>query len=246
MKAPLPFLLVLLAVPAAWQLAIWCFEPKPAFLPPPAMVAGVLWTERSALLGHTLVTLGEAVLGYAIANVFALGCALFCFHVGGAERVLAPWLVALKNVPFPTVASILVVVMGDSLGPKLIVVVLVTFFPILANLNKGLKTADPVLIDRLRTLHATRWQIFRKAAWPAAIPFYLAAHEIAFTGSIIAAIVAEWLFAQRGLGFLIVQASTQFRTDRLFAVTIVASVVAMLVYGLVGLAERRVLRWQRA
>ncbi len=246
MKARLPFLLILLAVPAVWQLVVWGFDPKPAFLPPPAMVAGVLWDEHVSLLGHTFVTLGEAVLGYALANVIALSFAIFFFYVGGAERVMAPWLVALKNIPFPTVASILVVVMGDSLGPKLIVVVLVTFFPILANLNKGLKAADPVLIDRLRTLHASPWQIFRKAAWPAAIPYYLAAHEIAFTGSIIAAIVAEWLFAQRGLGFLIVQASTQFRTDRLFAVTIVASMVAMFVYALVGMAERRVLRWQRA
>ncbi len=246
MKAGFSFLLVLLAVPALWQIIVWVFEPKPAFLPPPAMVAGVLWNERTSLLGHTFTTLSEAVIGYAIANAIAFGLAVFFFHVRGAERVATPWLVVLKNVPFPTVASILVVVMGDSLGPKLIIVVLVTFFPILANLNKGLKSVDPGLVDRMRTLHATRWQIFSKAAWPASLPYYIAAHEIAFTGSIIAAIVAEWLFAQRGLGFLIVQASTQFRTDRLFAVTIVASGLAMLAYALVGLAERHVLRWQRA
>ena len=107
------------------------------------------------------------------------------------ERLATPWLVVLRNMPFPAVASILVVTLGDSITPTLIVVVLVPFIPVLANVNKGLKSVDAGLVDRLRTLHATRWQIFCKAAWPAALPYYLAAHEIAFTGSIIAAIVAE-------------------------------------------------------
>lgn len=245
MKPWLPALGVAALAPLAWQAAIWIFAPPPALLPSPALVARVLWSERRELAGHTLVTLGEAVGGYALANVLALGLAFLFYRLRTAEAVLAPWLVVAKNIPFPALASILVVLLGDTLAPKLVVVVLVTFFPILANVSQGLRSADPVLVDRLRTLHASPGQIFRKVAWPAALPAYFAAHEIAFTGSIIAAIAAEWLFAQRGLGYLIVHATTQFRTDRLFAVTLIASALAIAAYGLVRLAAAHFLRWRR-
>lgn len=246
MNARWPVLATALSVPLLWQLAIVLFAPPPALLPSPAMVAAVLWAERGTLAEHTAVTLGEALGGYALANVLALALAFFFYRVRAAEGLVAPWLVVAKNIPFPAIASILVVMFGDTLAPKLVVVVLVTFFPILANVSQGLKSADPVLTDRLRTLDATPGQIFRKVAWPAALPAYFAAHEIAFTGSIIAAIAAEWLFAQRGLGYLIVQATTQFRTDRLFAVTLLASALAMGAYLLVRFAAHRCLRWRRA
>jgi NitT/TauT family transport system permease protein len=122
--------------------------------------------------------------------------------------------------------------------------VLVCFFPLLANLHKGLRAADPVLLDRLRTLRATRWQTFSKVRWPAALPYYMAAHEIAFTSCLTGAIVAEWFFAREGLGFLLVQSVTEYRADRLYAVTLIAGLLSIGSYLLCRWAERRMFRWQ--
>jgi ABC-type nitrate/sulfonate/bicarbonate transport system permease component len=152
--------------------------------------------------------------------------------------------VVIKNIPFVSIASLLVITFGDTLTPKLIVVVLVTFFPLLANLVKGFKSADPVLVDRLRVLHATRWQIFRRVLWPSALPYYVAAHEIAFTSSIIAAIISEWSFSRRGLGYLIIESVANYRADRLYAINIVGAALALSAYFACRLWEAWLFRWR--
>jgi NitT/TauT family transport system permease protein len=209
------------------------------------MVWSVLVNEAGSLWFHTGVTIGEALLGYAVANVFAIGLAVMFLYSPWSEHFVTPWMVLIKNVPFVTVASILVVTFGDSLSTKVIVVVLVSFFPLLANLVKGLGSAPPELLDRMKVLDASRWQVFKRVLWPAALPYYVAAHEIAFTGSIIGAIIAEWFFARKGLGYLIVQSTTEYRADRLYAVTAIASVLAIAAYLLCKLWEHWLFRWKR-
>ncbi len=118
-------------------------------------------------------------------------------------------------------------------------------FPLLANFVKGFRAADPVLLDRLTALNATRGQIFRKVLWPGALPYYFAAHETAFTGSIVGAIIAEWFFAHQGLGYLIVQATADYRGDVLYAVNLIAGALALLAYFSCKLTERWLFRWQR-
>ena len=102
-----------------------------------------------------------------------------------------------------------------------------------------------MLLDRLETLNASRWEIFAKVRWPAALPYYVAAHEIAFTGSILAAIIAEWFFARKGLGFLIVQATVEYRADRLYAVSMVSCALALVVYVLCKGWEHWIFRWKK-
>ena len=208
------------------------------------MVADVLWSERDILLSHTWITIVEALTGYAIANLIAITLSVSFLYLPWLESLALPWTVIIKNVPIVTIASILIIILGDTPLPKIIIVVLVTFFPILANVTKGLKSADPVLLDRMQTLDSSQWDIFTKVRWPSALPYYIAAHEIAFTGSIIGAIVAEWLFARKGLGYLIVQAMTQYRADRLWAVTLLASSLAVGAYLLVKTIEKYLFRWQ--
>ena len=208
------------------------------------MVADVLWSERDILLSHTWTTIVEALTGYAIANLIAIALSVSFLYLPWFEALAIPWTVVVKNVPFVTIASILIIILGDTPLPKIIIVILITFFPILANVTKGLKSADTVLLDRMQTLDSSQWDIFVKVRWPSALPYYIAAHEIAFTGSIIGAIVAEWLFARKGLGYLIVQAMTQYRADRLWAVTMLASALAVGAYLLVKLIERYLFRWQ--
>lgn len=244
MNERLAYLIMLVSVPILWVMAIEVSGYPSFLLPPPDMVGDVLWSERELLLEHTWATIVEAMTGYVVANVIAIALSISFLYLPWLEALAIPWTVIIKNVPFVTIATILIIILGDTPLPKIIIVVLVTFFPILANVTKGLKSADSVLLDRMQTLDSSQWEIFAKVRWPSALPYYIAAHEIAFTGSIIAAIVAEWIFARKGLGYLIVQSMTQYRADRLWAVTLIASVLAVGAYMLVKAAERYLFRWQ--
>ena len=244
MNERLAYLIMFVSVPILWVLAIQVTGFPSFLLPPPDMVADVLWSERDILLSHAWTTIVEALTGYAIANLIANALSVSFLYLPWFEALAIPWTVVVKNVPFVTIASILIIILGDTPLPKIIIVILITFFPILANVTKGLKSADTVLLDRMQTLDSSQRDIFVKVRWPSALPYYIAAHEIAFTGSIIGAIVAEWLFARKGLGYLIVQAMTQYRADRLWAVTMLASALAVGAYLLVKLIERYLFRWQ--
>jgi ABC-type nitrate/sulfonate/bicarbonate transport system, permease component len=244
MKEILNYFLVMISLPIIWLIAVKCSSLPSSVLPPPDMVASLIWEERANLLTHTLATLKIALIGYAISNVITLALSISFLYFRPLEDFITPWAVVIKNVPYVTVASVLIVTMGDTIAPKLIIVVLVTFFPLLANLKKGLRAVDPVLLDRMQTLHASRWQVFRKVRWPAALPYYMAGHEIAFTASIIGAIIAEWFFSSQGLGYLIVQSITEYRADRLYAVTFIASTLSVLVYIGIRAADRHFFKWK--
>lgn len=244
MSQRLAYLIMFVSVPILWVLAIQITGFPSFLLPPPDMVADVLWNERDLLLDHTWITIVEALTGYAVANLIAITLSVSFLYLPWLEDLAIPWTVIIKNVPFVTIASIMIIILGDTPLPKIIIVILITFFPILANVTKGLKSADSVLLDRMQTLDSSQWEIFAKVRWPSALPYYIAAHEIAFTGSIIGAIVAEWLFARKGLGFLIVQSMTQYRADRLWAVTILASALAVGAYLLIKVIEKYLFRWQ--
>lgn len=238
------YLIMFISIPIIWIILKAASGFPDFLLPPPGMVGKVLWADRMMLLEHTWITILEAMAGYLVANILAIVLSISFLYLPWFESLAVPWTVVIKNVPFVTIASILIITLGDTPAPKIIIVILITFFPILANVTKGLKSTDQVLLDRMKTLNANQWQIFRKVRWPSALPYYIAAHEISFTGSIIGAIVAEWLFARKGLGFLIVQAMTQYRADRLYAVTLLASVLAVGAYILVKVVEQRLFRWQ--
>jgi len=235
---------MLISIPILWVVVKFISGFPDFLLPSPTLVAQALWADRLMLVQHTWTTIVEAMVGYVIANALAIALAISFLYLPWFESLAIPWTVVIKNVPFVTIASILIITLGDTPAPKIIIVVLITFFPILANVTKGLKSTDSVLLDRMKTLNASQWQIFSKVRWPSALPYYIAAHEIAFTGSIIGAIVAEWLFARKGLGYLIVQSMTQYRADRLYAVTLLASVLAVGAYILVKVIEQRLFRWQ--
>lgn len=239
------YLIMLLSIPALWVAAIKITGFPSFLLPSPLMVVRVIWEEADQFLYHTGITITEALAGYLIANLVAIVLAVSFLYLPWLEALLIPWMVMIKNVPFVTIASILIITLGDSPAPKVIIVILICFFSILANLTKGLKSADQVLLDRMRVLNASPWQVFTQVRWPSALPYYIAAHEIAFTGCIIGAIVAEWMFARQGLGFLIVRALMQYRADKVYAVTIIASLLAIGAYLAVKVLEGRLFRWRQ-
>lgn len=238
------YLLMLISIPILWKLLATVSGLQAFILPPPEVVVTTIIKEWRQLLYHTGITMWGALLGYTIANIFAIAIAVIFVYRPSSENFLMPWFVVIKNIPFVTIAPILIITLGRTSLPKIIIVFLVTFFPVLANVAAGLRSADNGLLDRMNVLNASRWQIFWKVRWPAAVPYYMAAHEVAFTGSIIAAIVAEFFFSRTGLGALIVISMDSFRADMLYAITLIAGLLGVGNYILVVRMRKWVLRWQ--
>jgi NitT/TauT family transport system permease protein len=227
-----------------WYGIIWSGDLAPTVLPPPHVVAALMAQEWQSLLWNTYVTLTTAVTGYFFANVVAISLAIAFLYSNALKSLTTPWVVVLKNLPIISVASLLIISFGDSPVPRILVVILICFHPILANLIKGFEQVDPNLIARFQTLHASRFQLFRYVLWPNAMPYYAAAHEVAFTSSIVAAVLAEFFFSRQGLGFMLTQAMNDYRGDRLWATNIIIATLSAAALGLSVLAERVLIPWQ--
>jgi NitT/TauT family transport system permease protein len=228
-----------------WYGICWLTQRPPTVLPPPHQVLVLIFQEWPHLLQNTGVTLGTALLGYAFANLIAITFSIAFFYLRPLKELGSPWVIMLKNLPIVSIASLLIITFGDSMLPRILVVVLVCFHPILANLLKGFEEVDPNLIARFKTLHASRWQLFRYVLWPNALPYYAAAHEISFTSSIIGAVLGEFFFARQGLGFLLTQAMNDYRGDRLWAVNIVITLLSTAAYWFSIWMERKLTPWRQ-
>jgi putative hydroxymethylpyrimidine transport system permease protein len=249
-RVGLPLALVVAGI-GAWQLAAeWdlladALSIEPFLIPAPSEVAQALWTDRSLLLDDAWVTLQEVVLGFALALAAGLAFATALHLSETLRRAFYPLLVASQTVPIIVVAPILVVWFGFGIGPKLAIVALICFFPITVNSLDGLRSVDPDLIKLMRTLDATRLGIFVRAEAPSALPFAFSGAKIAIAVAVIGAVFGEWSGSSAGLGHLMLQASAQLETARLFAAVVVLSVFAVGLFGLLSLLERRVAWWDR-
>ena len=232
-------------------LAIWALLAKanwlPEFiLPGPGRVALRLWQALAdgTLPRHAAATLLEVVLGLAAGSFCAtiLGYAIARSRV--LERMLSPYLVASQAVPIVAIAPLLVIWFGPGLFSKVLICALIVFFPVLVNTAVGLRAVPQNLRDLMRSMHSTRWQILRHLEIPAALPVFLAGLRVGATLSVIGAVVGEFVAAERGLGFLINVARGQFDTPLVYATVLTLIGMALLLYGLVLLAETRFLRWQ--
>lgn len=233
------------AVLALWQLVCVVFDIGESTLPRPTDVAAALvdgWGEfgfgRSAL-----TTVGEILLGYALAIAVGVSLAVAIHSSPLVERALYPWLVVSQMVPIPALAPILVLWLGFDIWPKVLVIALVSFFPIAVNTIDGLRAVDPALLRLLRTMRASAWQRFRHARLPAALPFVFAGLKIAAALAVIGAVFAEWVGASDGLGYLILVLNNATETAAMFAVIFLLALIGIALFALVALAERLLLPW---
>jgi NitT/TauT family transport system permease protein len=160
--------------------------------------------------------------------------------------LVEPYVAALQSVPKVAVAPILVTWLGFGIGSKVAIICLLTFFPVLVTSIAGFKAVDPDRIDLLRSLSATRWQIFCKAKFPGALPYIFAGLNMAIAFSVVGAVVGEFVGAQGGLGVLILQMEAQMDTGGSFAVLVLLSVIGIVLTGVLRRLQRRVLHWMPA
>ena len=230
---------VVLLFLGAWQLYTALGGIDPIILPSPTDIASALWDDRSLLWSQFVVTAQEMVLGLLAAAAIGILLALVLYVSGPLRRALYPLLIGSQTIPVVIIAPLLVVWFGYDLGPKVLIVALVCFFPIVVPTLDALDGA-PAARDRvLRTLGASRWQRLRFAQAPAAIPGLITGAKLAVAVSAIAAVLAEQSGSSEGLGHLIAQAIPQLDTALAWAAVVVLSAFAILLFTALSVAERR-------
>jgi ABC-type nitrate/sulfonate/bicarbonate transport system permease component len=238
--SPLGAALLVLAV---WQIYASVSGIRESTLPGPTQVISALYRDRQLLADNAWVTIGEVLVGYAGAILLGAGLAVLVHTSAAVERAVYPWLVASQTVPVPAIAPVIVLWTGFDLRPKVILIALVCFFPIVVNTVDGLKAAEPELLDLLRTLGASRWQRFRIGQLPASLPFVFSGLRVAAALAVIGDVFAEWVGSSSGLGYQILILNNQTATSEMFAVIVVLSLIGVGLFLLVGLVERLTLPW---
>jgi len=238
-----PPLAVAIVVLGGWQLYVALTNINQILLPPPTDVAAALWSNRSVLATDAWVTIREIVYGYLLAVALGVGLAILIHSSRMIERALYPWLVVSQMVPIPAVAPIFVLWTGFDIRPKLIVITLVCFFPIVVNTIDGLRAVEPELLDLLRTLGASSLQRFRLARIYAALPFVFSGLKISAAFSVLGAVFGEWVGANSGLGYEILVLNNQSATAEMFAVIALLSLIGIAMFTVVATLERLMLPW---
>lgn len=238
-KALFLFLLLL----GAWELYAQLGSVDDLILPAPTEVADALWRDRDLLWDNFVVTAEEVLLGLLLA-VAAAALLATAIHFSPTVRgAVYPLLVASQTIPIVIVAPLLVVWFGYDIGPKLAIIALICFFPIVVAALDGLASVDPDLRKLMRTLDAPRWRTFRLVEVPSALPSLLTGARIAVAIAVIGAVLAEQAGSSEGLGHLLLQATPQLETARAYAAVVVLSAFAVVLFALLALLERRLLPW---
>lgn len=235
--------LVLLALFGAWELYTDLGGADPLILPAPHAVASALWTDRGLLWSNFLVTAEEVLLGILFATVAGVALAVAVHLSRTLRSALYPLLVASQAVPIPILAPVLVLWLGFGILPKLVVVALVSFFPVVVATLAGLAAVDDELIKLMRTFDAGRLRTLRQVELPSALPGLLTGAKIAAVVAVIGAVFAEWAGASSGLGYLYEQAQAQLLIPRAYATVVILSLFAISLFAILTLAERLALPW---
>jgi len=237
--------LLLLALLGVWEAYAQFSGVADIVLPAPTAILTALYEDRVLLWSNFTVTAGEIGLGMLVALVFGLACAVAIHFSSTLRRALYPLLVGSQTIPIVLVAPLLVAWWGFGLVPKLAIVALVCFFPIVVPTLDALDRVDADLRKLMRTFGASRWQTFRMVEAPAALPGVLTGAKLSVAVAAIGAVFAELAGSDAGLGNLMLKAIPNFQTARAFAAVLILSAFAVALFGLLALAERRLVPWAR-
>ena len=234
---------IIVAVIGVWQGYVALYDVPAWKLPAPSAIGTELVNGRSLLLRHTWVTLQEVLIGFGLALGAGVLLAILIAYSRTLERAVYPFVIASQTVPIIVIAPLLLIWVGYGLAPKVIIVVLIAFFPIVVNTVDGLKSVDADMINLMRTLGASRWQVFTKVQVPTSLPFLFSGTKVAITLSVIGAVIGEWVGASAGLGYLTRISVPLFLTARSFAAVVILAVMGVSLFVVVVALERFLLPW---
>jgi len=240
--AAIAFAILLLA----WELYARLGGIAPTVLPAPSRVLAQAWESREALAENTLPTIRATLAGFACSLIAAFALSALVDFLAPLRRALFPILIASQTLPLVAIAPLVVLWFGFGLLPKILLVALVTFFPMMVALVEGYASTAKEIAQMLAAMGAGRWRIFWTARLPSSLPYFFAGLRISITYAVVGAIFAEYAGAAKGLGIYMLSAKNNFRPDLVLAAVAVSSVLTLLLFGLAVLVQRLAMPWERA
>lgn len=228
---------------AAWEGALAWLEVPAYLLPAPSQVADALVGNLDRYAIGFQVTFTEIVVGFAIGAVTGIVLGALMAQVPLLEATFYPYLVAFKAIPLLAIAPLFIIWFGFGITSKIVITALVVFFPVMVNTMMGMKSAEPKQIAILRSVGASGFQVFRMVKVPSALPHIFTGLEVSVVFAPIGAIVGEFVGAQQGLGYQVLQAQSALDTDRVFAIILILAAIGIGLYLLTRLARRRIVFW---
>lgn len=238
----MPFSLIIVIL-IIWELCGDLFAASMPYLPPPSKIALALFDKKDLLLLHARYTLLEAAVGFLLAFVVSVILSLLIDHSKLLKQALYPLLVISQTIPIVSIAPLFIILFGFGLLPKVIIVALVCFFPIVISMVEGLEAADRDMVDLLRVMGASNWQIFRLVRFPAALVSIFSGLKIAAAYSVTGAVIGEWVGARYGLGLFMILVQRSFRSDQLLAAIFVITVASLLLFVAIEMLQRLLMPW---
>ena len=240
----LPPLLILAVVLGGWELAVKALDIPPWLLPAPSDVVQ-RFLKTTTLWYHTGITVLEAVAGFAVSAVLGISLSAGIVHSRFLERGVFPYVIVSNAIPIIAVIPLLTIWFGFGIAPKIMICSIISFFPIVTNTTRGLKSADRRIVEFMRSINATRLELLVKVQLPSALPFIFASFKIAASLALVGAVVAEFYSSDRGLGYLVITSATQLRTDLLFVAIVVLAALGVSSFMFFGWLERKATRGER-
>lgn len=241
LRAALPPAVVIIALLGLWEIYVQAAGVNPLLLPAPHAIAQTIWSNAGLIAANLETTAEEVAIGLALALLVGFALAVAIHMWSAVRRSIYPLVVGSQAIPIPVIGVLLVFWLGFGMAPKLVVIVLICFFPVVVSTVDGLSAVDPDQLKLLRTLDASRWQAFRFAELPAALPAALSGARIAVAVGVIAAFIAEISTAgtSSGLGHEIITDQNSFQNTRAWGAAFVLFVFAIACFHALGFAERR-------
>jgi NitT/TauT family transport system permease protein len=243
LSAAWPPVLLLAFILFAWWFVTAQGWVKPYLVPTPGQVWDRVMQDWSSLMYHSYVTLYETVVGFLLASVLGLATALAIASSRAVEKTLYPIVLIAQVIPKIAIAPLIVVWFGHDLAPKIILAVLIAFFPVVVSGVAGLRSTDPELLELSATMGASRWQTFRKIRFPNALPHLMAGEKVAVTLAVVGAVVGEFVGASEGLGYQLMIANGNLDSPLLFAALILMSLIGILLFAIVEVLEALLIPW---
>ncbi|WP_194864700.1 ABC transporter permease [Alloalcanivorax profundimaris] len=233
----------LAALLVGWQLLVRGLDIQEWILPAPTAVGSTALDWHTELFAHGWVTLYETVLGFLVAVAIALPISVLVVYVPALQSTLYPVLLALQSIPKVAVAPLITLWVGFGIAPKVVVVFLVCFFPIVVNTIAGLQSTPTAMLHLMKSMQASPWQVFKRVRLPVALPSIMVGCKVAITLAVIGAVIGEFVGSEEGLGYLILTSTAQSKTALAFAALAILTFISIVLYYLVELVEKLLIRW---
>jgi NitT/TauT family transport system permease protein len=234
-----------LALILLWESCVRILDIPYVILPAPSALIAEGLSRHSLYFHHSWITLYETVLGFVLAAVIGVALSVAIVYSRTLKSALFPLIVTLQIVPKVAIAPLLLIWVGYGVSSKIVLALLVAFFPIVVNMVAGLAAVDEEILELCRILHANRWKEFIKVRLPNALPYLFSSLKVASTLAVIGAVIGEFVGGDSGLGYLIIISNTEMRTSMAFVSIVCLSVMGLALYGLIAATELLFMPWER-